>query len=170
MIARRGQRFNLVPRSGSQFTCRDTCPSITSSKCLRTLRRWESGAFRPNETGRRESNHFSPACLQNSIMCNQDDDRKSLQNASNKKDRDSEMDGYGNEGSGRERERERERGGKMKRGKDKCGAIFRQVDFNGRRILITFTEWNYTGCKRARPEVVASRKRWWFFREEIVEC
>ena len=39
-----------------------------------------------------------------------------------------------------ERERERERGGKMKRGKDKCGAIFRQVDFNGRRILITFTE------------------------------
>lgn len=67
-------------------------------------------------------------------MCNQDDDRKSLQNASNKKDRESEMEGYGKEGSGRER------GGKMKRGKDKCGAIFRQVDFNGRRILITFTE------------------------------
>lgn len=64
--------------------------------------------------------------------------------------------------------RKREREGKMKRAKDKCGAIFRQVDFNGRRILITFTEWNYTGCKRARPEVVAWRKRWRFFREEIV--
>ena len=41
-------------------------------------------------------------------MCNQDDDRKSLQNASNKKDRESEMDGYGKKGSGRKRERERE--------------------------------------------------------------
>ena len=41
-------------------------------------------------------------------MCNQDDDRKSLQNASNKKDRESEMDGYGKEGEGREREREGE--------------------------------------------------------------
>lgn len=36
--------------------------------------------------------------------------------------------------------RKEEGEGKMKRAKDKCGAIFRQVDFNGRRILITFTE------------------------------
>lgn len=41
-------------------------------------------------------------------MCNQDDDRKSLQNASNKKDRESEIGGWagirsGEEGRGRER-------------------------------------------------------------------
>lgn len=93
-----------------------------------------SGAFRPNEIGRRESNHFSPACLQNSIMCNQDDDRKSLQNAGNKKDRESEIGGW------TDTKEEGEREGETRREKDKCGAIFRQVDFNGRRILITFTE------------------------------
>lgn len=71
-------------------------------------------------------------------MCNQDDDRKSLQNASNKKDRESEIGGWA--GIRRRGGRKREREGKMKRAKDKCGAIFRQVDFNGRRILITFTE------------------------------
>lgn len=37
-------------------------------------------------------------------MCNQDDDRKSLQNASNKKDRESEIGGYE---AGRKEEGER---------------------------------------------------------------
>lgn len=42
--------------------------------------------------------------------------------------------------AGRKEEGEKEREGKMKRAKDKCGAIFRQIDFNGRRILITSME------------------------------
>lgn len=42
-------------------------------------------------------------------MCNQDDDRKSLQNASNKKDRESEIGGWAGIRSG-DRKEEGERG------------------------------------------------------------
>lgn len=45
-------------------------------------------------------------------MCNQDDDRKSLQNAGNKKDRESEIGGWADTKEGGEKER----GGGVKRG------------------------------------------------------